>query len=51
VLQWSEATYRHYQSMYFGPDAGAAGVQQIKVQNLFSDEDNDGQVYMAWWRG
>ena len=44
VRRWSEESYSHYRKMYFSKDAGVAGIQQIKVHNLFSDEDNDGQV-------
>jgi hypothetical protein len=44
VLRWSERTFLHYQKLYFSEDAESAGVQHIKVQNLFSDDDNDGQV-------
>mmetsp|Transcript_28974 Transcript_28974/g.48893 ORF Transcript_28974/g.48893 Transcript_28974/m.48893 type:complete len:224 (-) Transcript_28974:714-1385(-) len=44
VLRWSELSYLHYQSLYFSADAANAGVQQIKVHNLYSDEDNNGEV-------
>ena len=44
VLRWSEQSYLYYQSLYFSADAERAGVQQIKVHNLYSDEDNSGQV-------
>jgi len=44
VLRWSELSYLHYQSLYFSADAANAGVQQIKVHNLYSDEDNNGEI-------
>jgi hypothetical protein len=44
VLRWSEESFLYYQRLYFSEDAGVAGVQQVKVHNLYSDEDNNGQV-------
>lgn len=39
VYQWSQCTYDHYQKLYFSENSTETGVQQIKVHNLYSDDD------------